>query len=102
MREQIIAKLKEKFKENGERLNYIQDKVDEARSIDKTGTDNFFITLNREYELTKGEDGSLIGGEYFDWKEFEREEVLHAMLNLLDRKINQKAREIVYDRILKE
>lgn len=100
MRDNLIKKLQEKFKTNGERLNYIQDLVDEVKDIDKTGVERFFIKLNLDYEKTIYEDGSLINGRYFDWKEYENKEVLDAILDLVDEKLNSEAKELVYNKIL--
>ena len=100
MKNECIKLLLKKFESNGERLNYIQDIMDELRSVDKIGTDNFFIKLNKDIDSTDCEDGMTINSVYFDWKDFEKVDVLHAMLNLVQSKLSDYALKLFYNKIM--
>ena len=96
MKEKTIEILKNKFNSNGARLNYIQDIVRKSTDLDEQGVNNFFIQLNREADECEGSDFWIIGGDSYDWKEFEKIEVLDSMLNLVEARLNSKALDLFY------
>lgn len=67
--QKIIEQMKE-FDYFGVALNVIQDSAE--MNLPKKRFKQFLAASNKDYEACEGQDGILLNGEYFDWKQFTR------------------------------
>ena len=65
--EQIISKTKNQG-EFGAMLNYIQDVAEEV--LTEREWDAYLEKANNDTEQCEEQDGILLNGEYFDWRQF--------------------------------
>ena len=63
-------------------MNLVQYIVEKVTENDPKGVKKFFNQINREVAETEGQDFLLVNGVLFDWKEFNRPEMLGELIDL--------------------
>lgn len=84
----VAQKLKNEKLSTPVALNYIQNIVEKYEEKDERGVNNFFVKLNQESKLSDGQDGLMMNGKWFDWKELEKVELIEEMLKIVVDKVS--------------
>ena len=87
MNNNVINTINNSFGSNcswGKIFNFIQDVAE--KTLTKKEFYKFLELTNNEVELCDGEDGHLVNGHYYDWKEFDikRDDMVNDFLDIFD------------------
>lgn len=78
----IVNKLLKKYNDICTAMNKVQDIVEKLQEDDPKGVNKFFNKINKEMKKTEGQDCLLVNGVLFDWKQFNRPEMLGELTDL--------------------
>lgn len=101
---EFINSINKKFGKSegwGAIFNYIQNTAEKV--LTKKEFNKFLEITGNEFEQCDGQDGQLVNGVYYDWKEFDykRDEMICGFIDILD-KVNSTAKSKVIEKILNE
>ena len=87
MNNNVINTINNSFGSNsswGKIFNFIQDVA--GKTLTKKEFYRFLELVNEEADLCDGEDGQLVNGRYYDWREFnnKRDDMVNDFLDIFD------------------
>lgn len=100
----VIDAINKKFGKSegwGAIFNYIQNTAEKV--LTKKEFNKFLEITGNEFEQCDGQDGQLVNGVYYDWKEFQtkRDEMVCGFIDILD-KVSFTAKSKVIDKMINE